>query len=79
MTYDELENYVMVECALAEKNNYPIKPLSALLAVVELHKPRAGYPFVDELICSECKAGQYEAEDVAYPCSTIYAIEKELK
>jgi hypothetical protein len=42
-----------------------MKGLKALLAVVELHTPGVGQPY-----CSRC--------DVAYPCATIYAIEKEL-
>lgn len=37
----------------------------ALRAIVELHTPGVGQPY-----CSRC--------DVAYPCATIYAIEKEL-
>ena len=43
-----------------------MKGLKALLAVVELHTPGVGQPY-----CLRC--------DVAYPCATIYAIEKELR
>jgi hypothetical protein len=37
----------------------------AVRKVIELHTPGVGQPY-----CSRC--------DVAYPCATIYAIEKEL-
>ena len=65
MTHDEL---------LAEINfndpYYSRHLMSALCAVVELHKPFL-YPEDDKIYCDEC--------NVKYPCKTIQAIEKELK
>ena len=47
--------------------------MSALRAVVELHKP---YDSITQgLCCAECGDGMTEFFD--YPCSTIQAIEKE--
>jgi len=68
MTHDEL----------LEKINYDIEGnpydeyMQALRAVVELHKPRT-----ESNYCAKCRnAG---GKLVPYPCSTIQAIEKELK
>lgn len=64
MTHEEL---------LAICDNYSFKdstePVKALRAVLELHKP----DFRDN--CSECFGSPF----ITYPCSTIQAIEKELK
>jgi hypothetical protein len=60
--------------------NLLIKQVSALLAVVELHKPEKRYRG-ETLYCSVCyiEGQPYErADDVYYPCPTIQAIEKEL-
>lgn len=53
-----------------------MKSLKALLAVVELHKPRLS--LFDDLECSECATEEEINLSVAYPCPTIQAIEKEL-
>ena len=56
--------------------------LKALRAVAELHKPKRekGVGFDQCSVCIEAKmmGGRYEHYDVAYPCDTIQAIEKEL-
>mgnify|MGYP006292727635 CR=1 FL=1 len=70
MTHDEL---------LADIDKVPRIPwaqyISALRAVVELHKPHSSrMPF-----CSVCTQVIQGIEDsVLYPCPTIQAIEKEL-
>jgi hypothetical protein len=53
-----------------------MKGLSALLSVVELHKPKE-FEFNDQpvLVCGHCQLGVVGDE---YPCETIQAIEKEL-
>ena len=53
--------------------------LLALLAVVQLHQPV--HTFLDGSnksipLCLQCRDGNFEAD---YPCSTIQAIESELK
>ena len=45
-----------------------IPPLSALRAVIELHKPEAG-------LCTACS---FSVVDIGYPCPTTLAIIKEL-
>ncbi len=63
MTHDEL-------LKLINRKDDGCRGVGALLAVVELHKPEhsiAGYR------CTHCTL------EVAYPCPTIQAIEKELK
>ena len=46
---------------------------NALRAVVELHKPSILHSrYSDDLVCEKCQI-------IRYPCSTIQAIEKELK
>ncbi|MFZ4487504.1 MAG: hypothetical protein ACOYO9_13030 [Candidatus Nanopelagicales bacterium] len=67
MTHDELiQKIIAVNTASHE---------SALLAVVELHKPESDrMPF-----CVVCRGvWQGEIDVVVYPCPTIKAIEKEL-
>ena len=49
---------------------------SALLAVVELHKPW-GASESSLWLCSECRTNELESE--LYPCPTIRAIEKALQ
>ena len=49
--------------------------ISALRAVVELHKPHLFG--VGEIICTGCSSGTEWTID--YPCETIQAIEEELK
>jgi len=69
MTRDELFNEIKVaDCETV---------VDALRAVVELHKPTR---FSGELVCDACEEWTNEgASQLAYPCPTIQAIEKELK
>lgn len=59
------------------------KALQALRAVVELHKPVQGSSDVeiyDYVGCDACKEWSHDGNmNVAYPCPTIQAIEKELQ
>ena len=66
MTHDELLAKINYDI---EGNPYD-EYMSAIRAVVELHKPFL-YPEDDKIYCDEC--------NVKYPCKTIQAIEKELK
>lgn len=51
--------------------------IKATRAVIELHKPIQDEWFdIDEIICEECTREEYTRK---YPCSTIQAIQKELK
>ena len=50
---------------------------SALLAVVELHKPML--PPNHPAWCEQCSHTSIDGKIVDYPCPTIQAIEKELK
>ena len=71
MTHDELLTKINYDI---EGNPYD-EYMSALRAVVELHKPYDNSGDIDgsDLRCSECGQGfEY------YPCPTIQAIEKEL-
>ena len=70
MTHDELlakiDDFIVFRGAL--KNDF----VYALRAVVELHMPRT-----ESNYCAKCRnAG---GKLIPYPCSTIQAIEKELK
>ena len=68
MTHDELLAKINYNI---EGNPYD-EYMSALRAVVELHKPRT-----ESNYCAKCRnAG---GKLVPYPCPTIQAIEKELK
>lgn len=53
---------------------------SALIAIVELHKPKnlTKKPEVFNSWCTECSE-PYEGDIIYYPCPTIQAIEKELQ
>ena len=76
-THDELLAYMNKEIDQAAWTTeyYPFKPLQALRAVVELHKPFTPMS-AERVLCMHCSLGsQYE---VIYPCPTIQAIEKEL-
>ena len=74
MTHDELlarldgqiESSKVIGCKCPACDN-----AVALRAVVELHRPMVNLDFPYQPKCSHCKE--------AYPCSTIQAIEKELK
>lgn len=68
MTRDELMDAISVEIVTAPPfalGGYT-KFLHSLRAVIELHEPYG------DIMCVIC-------EGLAYPCSTIQAIEKELK
>ena len=67
MTHDELLKEVQSESA--DRSGASI---TALIAVVELHKPNQYFPEY----CDVCWWEEHERED--YPCQTIQAIEKEL-
>ena len=71
-TYDELLAKINYDI---EGNPYD-EYMSAIRAVVELHKPMS-----DRMPdCAECVTiHQGETDVVFYPCPTIQAIEKELK
>ena len=71
MTHDELLTKINYDI---EGNPYD-EYMSALRAVVELHKPMS-----DRMPdCAECVTiHQGETDVVFYPCPTIQAIEKEL-
>jgi hypothetical protein len=70
MTHDEL-----LAKLSNDENGYarstPSQRISALRAVVELHKPIEGH----EHLCSSCMFGDFMQ---VYPCLTIQVIEKEL-
>ena len=87
MTHDELLAYINKEIDQAAwtKEYYPFRPLQALRAVVELHKPDSTGKFCEaHLECWGCgEWGSHTADGIpcdcnAYPCSTIQAIETEL-
>ena len=82
MTHDELLAIVSTNQAFLEWKEQPLlaKGMSALRAVVELHKPKevatsagTNEPFGYTEVCNVCSIYQ------AYPCPTIQAIEKELE
>ena len=80
MTHDEL----LANLTPTQERGFPSNPISvltALRAVVELHKPIISTAFPEFLgICLTCSPPSlnfYEA--TRYPCPTIQAIEKELK
>lgn len=73
MTHDEL----LVNLTPTQERGFPSNPISvltALRAVVELHKPSEDDPS-QCWACSAYANHEYEAD---YPCWTIQAIEKEL-
>jgi len=71
MTHDELLNDVVY----GEQTRFALA--NALRAVVELHSPVKSYMF-DDMVCEFCSVIDDNTE-IAYPCSTIQAIEKELE
>lgn len=68
MTHDEL----LAEINLASRGEYANLAV-ALIAVVELHKPKA-HLSTDDLWCQGCYPTM-----ATYPCSTVQAIERELE
>ena len=80
MTHNEL----LANLTPTQERGFPSNPISvltALRAVVELHKPITSTAFPEFLgICLACtplSLNFYEA--IRYPCPTIQTIEKELK
>lgn len=75
MTHDELWTKI------SEFRSVPFDPLiDALLAVVELHKPdgNSNCAYCNKrFACKKC--GSRLESYISYPCSTIQAIEKELR
>jgi hypothetical protein len=77
MTHDELlAKLNRTTSYISERMVWGNQWHSALRAVVELHKPTR---FSGELVCDACEEWTNEgASQLAYPCPTIQAIEKEL-
>ncbi len=71
MTHDEL----LAKLSSTNRRYAGSQDNAALRAVVELHKPFTPMK-PDEVLCSQCSTGS--TYEVAYPCPTIQAIEKEL-
>ena len=84
MTHDELLAIISVsESFLKEKEQFLLaKHISALRAVVELHKPvqgRSDITTYDYIGCDSCVEWSHDGNmNLKYPCPTIQAIEKEL-
>lgn len=85
MTRDELLAYMNKEIDQAAWTTeyYPFKPLQALRAVVELHKPEDNY---GGNVCKYCFDMAWEKTGLSmdnkqfnYPCPTIQKIMDELK
>lgn len=79
MTHEELlakidEHIDYGTCGVCDGKCYKEEniPWLALRAVVELHKPKQDPNFPSAIICSNCGV-------VPLPCSTIQAIEEQLK
>lgn len=77
MTRDELLEKINEEGEFLVQY-FDSKPIvhSALLAVIELHKPVQSYMFEDDA-CSHCSSEEDRIE-IIYPCQTIQAIKREL-
>ncbi len=72
MTHDELLARIAKLSITPETNVVPSELATALMAVVELHKSEIPYGLHD--VVEACPV-----DGDVYPCSTIQAIEKELK
>ena len=85
MTHDELLAIISVsESFLKEKEQFLLaKHISALRAVVELHKPvqgRSDITTYDYIGCDSCVEWSHDGNmNLRYPCPTIQAIEGQLK
>ncbi len=77
MTHDELLARIKQYSDWAEVA-FDTSPTNALRAVVELHKPVKD-EWIDYVTCSACRVADDDYYSPEYPCSTIQAIEKELK
>jgi hypothetical protein len=73
MTHDEILTRIAKLSITPETNVVPSELATALMAVVELHKPYSG------LSGATCTCDPYNEYLMGYPCDTIQAIEKELK
>lgn len=69
MTHDELLARIVKLSVTPENNVVPSELATALMSVVELHKP-----MWDNEYCAEC----HPEHNGSYPCPTIQAIDKEL-
>jgi hypothetical protein len=79
MTHDELLAKINVELATDyahASGNFPMG-LTALRAVVELHKPVKD-EWITYTTCKACRIDMDDHYSPEYPCPTIQAIEKEL-
>jgi hypothetical protein len=74
MTYDELLARITKLSITPETNVVPSELATALMAVVELHKPYPSKPHKPDgvLLCRECT----DYSTANWPCSTIKAIEE---
>ena len=85
MTHDELLAIISVsESFLKEKEQFLLaKHISALRAVVELHKPvqgRSDITTYDYIGCDSCVEWSHDGNmNLKYPCPTIQAITDNLK
>ena len=85
MTHEELLARIAKLSITPETNVVPSELSTALMAVVEMHRPALDSE-MDEtsdnetLGCAGCGFDfNYDTWEVKYPCRTIQAIEKELK
>lgn len=74
MTHDELLARIAKLSITPETNVVPSELATALMAVVELHKPYPSKPHKPDgvLLCRECT----DYSTANWPCATIKAIEK---
>lgn len=76
MTHEELLARIAKLSITPENNVVPSELATALMAVVEMHKPINNPNFPDsDIWCWQCADGRGYAK---YPCPTIQTIEKEL-
>jgi hypothetical protein len=73
MTHEELLARIAKLSITPETNVVPSQLATALMAVVELHKPK---PYLGDTACDNCTKSGF---GYLYPCPTILAIEKELQ
>ena len=73
MTHDELLARIAKLSITPETNVVPSELATALMAVVELHKPKDG-----NYGCPECGLWEFDENGKLKTCQTIQTIEKEL-
>ena len=76
MTHDELLAEINKELEITHWEAWH-EGARALLAVVELHKPKVESDLNDYLICEECTEISWRNEK--WPCHTVKAIEEALQ